>query len=169
MYKIFPDPSLKFPKTKLQKSQNSSTMRRRMDPDRKIYIGGLPDDANKFDVEDAFARIGRVTDVWVARSPPGFAFLEMEDKRDAEDACRELDGTRICGNRVEVKMSRDGGRGVGGGSMRRSRSPIRRRSRSRSRSGGRQKRSPSCRSMSRERRRSRSRSRRRSSSRRSRS
>ena len=98
-----------------------------MDPDRKIYIGGLPDDANKFDVEDAFARIGRVTDVWVARSPPGFAFLEMEDKRDAEDACRELDGTRICGNRVEVKMSRDGGRGVGGGSMRRSRSPIWRR------------------------------------------
>ena len=131
-----------------------------MDPDRKIYIGGLPNDANKFDIEDAFARIGRVTDVWVARSPPGFAFLEMEDKRDAEDACRELDGTRICGNRVEVKMSRDhGGRGGGGGGMRRSRSrsprrrsrsPVRRRSRSRS--GG--KRSPSYRSMSRERRRS---------------
>lgn len=129
-----------------------------MDPDRKIYIGGLPNDANKFDIEDAFARIGRVTDVWVARSPPGFAFLEMEDKRDAEDACRELDGTRICGNRVEVKMSRDHG-GRGGGSMRRSRSrsprrrsrsPVRRRSRSRS--GG--KRSPSYRSMSRERRRS---------------
>ena len=129
-----------------------------MDPDRKIYIGGLPNDANKFDIEDAFARIGRVTDVWVARSPPGFAFLEMEDKRDAEDACRELDGTRICGNRVEVKMSRDHG-GRGRGSMRRSRSrsprrrsrsPVRRRSRSRS--GG--KRSPSYRSMSRERRRS---------------
>ena len=132
-----------------------------MDPDRKIYIGGLPNDANKFDIEDAFARIGRVTDVWVARSPPGFAFLEMEDKRDAEDACRELDGTRICGNRVEVKMSRDhGGRGGGGGMRRsrsrsprrRSRSPVRRRSRSRSRSGGRGKRSPSYRSMSRERR-----------------
>ena len=134
-----------------------------MDPDRKIYIGGLPNDANKFDIEDAFARIGRVTDVWVARSPPGFAFLEMEDKRDAEDACRELDGTRICGNRVEVKMSRDhGGRGGGGGGgmrrsrsrspRRRSRSPVRRRSRSRSRSGGRGKRSPSYRSMSRERR-----------------
>ena len=25
-----------------------------------------------------------------------------QDKRDAEDACRELDGTRICGNRVKV-------------------------------------------------------------------
>ena len=31
--------------------------------------------------------------------------MEMEKKRDAEDACRELNGTRICGNRVEVKKS----------------------------------------------------------------
>ena len=41
-------------------------------------------DINRFDIEDTFNRIGRVRDVWVARKPPGFAFVEMEDRRDAQ-------------------------------------------------------------------------------------
>ena len=79
--------------------------------------------------------------------------------RDAEDAVKGLDGTRIAGTRVRVEMSngktRDrGGRGGRGGGSRRDYS------RSRSRSGGRRerRRSPSYRSMSRGRGRSRSRS-----------
>ena len=150
-----------------------------MNPECKIYIGGLPDEASKFDLEDSFSRIGRVRDVWVARKPPGFAFVEMEDKRDAEDAVRELDGTRMCGNRVKVELSngrrggggRGGGRGGRGGFGGRSRSRSGGRGRSRSRSGGRRggrrsrsrsggrrasRRSPSYRSMSRGRDRSRS-------------
>ena len=30
--------------------------------------------------------------VWVARKPPGFAFIDFDDKRDAEDALRDIDG-----------------------------------------------------------------------------
>lgn len=40
----------------------------------------------RYDLEDAFAKYGPVRDVWVARRPPGFAFVEMEDARDARDA-----------------------------------------------------------------------------------
>ena len=36
---------------------------RMMDPVRKIYIGGLPNNANKYDIEDAVGKIGRVTEV----------------------------------------------------------------------------------------------------------
>jgi len=107
---------------------------REWDIDCKVFIGGLRDDANRYDIEDAFSKYGRVRDVWVARKPPGFAFVEMEDPRDAQDASKGLDGTRICGARCRVEMS-NGGRG--GGRGRRSRS------RSRSRSPRRSRRSPS--------------------------
>lgn len=33
--------------------------------------------------------------MWVARKPPGFAFVDFDDRRDAQDAIRELDGMLI--------------------------------------------------------------------------
>jgi len=139
----------------------------------KVYIGNLGNNASKYEIEDAFGKYGPLRNVWVARNPPGFAFVEFEDPRDAEDSVRGLDGTRVCGQRCRVEMSsgasrggddRDGGdgdrgdrgdrrpTGGGRGGQRRSRS----KSRSRSRSGERRRarRSPSYRSMSRSRSRS---------------
>lgn len=43
-------------------------------------------------MEDAFSYYGPIRNVWVARNPPGFAFVEFEDVRDAEDAVKEVDG-----------------------------------------------------------------------------
>ena len=62
-----------------------------------MYIGNLGNNASKYDIEDAFTKYGPLRDVWVARNPPGFAFVEFEDNRDAKDAVRGLDGTRLCG------------------------------------------------------------------------
>ena len=129
--------------------QTEKMAHRDYDGQSKVYIGGLRDDANKHDLEDAFSRYGPVKNTWVARQPPGFAFVEMEDPRDADDAVRGLDGTRICGSRVKVEMSKGGrgGRGGGGGRGGRDRSRSqdrggqrdrRRRSRSRSRSRSRE-------------------------------
>lgn len=30
--------------------------------------------------------------MWVARRPPGYAFIDFDDRRDAQDAIRDLDG-----------------------------------------------------------------------------
>lgn len=82
----------------------------------KVYVGNLGENGRKEEIEKEFERFGRLHDVWVARNPPGFAFVEFEDLRDAEDAIKELDGKHICGARVRVEMSRHrGGRGRGGG------------------------------------------------------
>lgn len=91
----------------------------------KVYIGDLSKDADEKEIERAFGYYGRLKSVWVARNPPGFAFVEFEDPKDAEDAVRALDGTNICGVRVRVEHAtgkvrpkpwlRNRGGGAGGG------------------------------------------------------
>ncbi len=44
--------------------------------------------------------------VWLARAPPGFAFVRFEHPRDAEDAVRDLNGRRILGQAVRVEVSK---------------------------------------------------------------
>ncbi|XP_055331331.1 serine/arginine-rich splicing factor 3-like [Paramacrobiotus metropolitanus] len=73
--------------------------------DCKVYVGDLGTNGDRRELEDAFGRYGPLRNVWVARNPPGFAFVEFEDPRDAEDASRELDGRTLCGRRVRVEMS----------------------------------------------------------------
>ncbi|KAL4612858.1 serine/arginine-rich splicing factor 7-like [Arapaima gigas] len=71
----------------------------------KVYVGNLGTGAGKGELERAFGYYGPLRTVWIARNPPGFAFVEFEDPRDAEDAVRGLDGKVICGSRVRVELS----------------------------------------------------------------
>ena len=61
----------------------------------KVYVGDLSKEAEEKEIERAFGYYGRLKSVWVARNPPGFAFVEYEDPKDAEDAVRALDGTWV--------------------------------------------------------------------------
>ena len=90
--------------------------------DCKVYVGDLGNNGDRSEIEHAFGRFGPLRNVWVARNPPGFAFVEFEDPRDAEDAARDLDGRTLCGRRVRVELSsgrskpkRFGGGNSGGG------------------------------------------------------
>lgn len=58
----------------------------------KVYVGDLGFGATKEELEEKFSKYGQLRSVWIARKPPGFAFVEFEDVRDAEDAVRALHG-----------------------------------------------------------------------------
>ena len=40
----------------------------------------------------------------------GFAFIEFEDPRDAEDAVRDMDGRYVCGVRIRCEMAKNSSR-----------------------------------------------------------
>ncbi|XP_060214322.1 serine/arginine-rich splicing factor RSZ21A isoform X2 [Lycium barbarum] len=78
----------------------------------RVYVGNLDPRITERDLEDEFRIYGVLRSVWVARRPPGYAFIEFDDRRDALDAIRELDGKN--GWRVELSHNssgRGGGRG----------------------------------------------------------
>jgi len=91
----------------------------------KVFIGNLSDDAKGHHVEDFFSKFGTLREITLKN---GFGFVEFEDRRDAEDACGELNGQRLAGEKVVVELagrdnrrqhsrsrSRERGGGGGGG------------------------------------------------------
>jgi len=75
-----------------------------MSHDYKVYIGNLPEDIRDRDVEKLFKGYGRVENIVLKGN---YGFVEFEDGRDAEDAVRDLDGTREFGNRLRLEHARD--------------------------------------------------------------
>ncbi len=47
----------------------------------KVWIGGLGDEGTRLEIEIAFSEIGPVKNIWLAKNPPGFAFVEMEVRK----------------------------------------------------------------------------------------
>eukprot|EP00004_Rigifila_ramosa_P013168 TRINITY_DN28_c0_g1_i1.p1 TRINITY_DN28_c0_g1~~TRINITY_DN28_c0_g1_i1.p1 ORF type:complete len:181 (+),score=15.44 TRINITY_DN28_c0_g1_i1:44-544(+) len=73
----------------------------------RVWVGDLEEGLDERDLEDFFRDAGKLRNVWVARRPPGYAFVDFEDPRDAEDAVRNLDGKEIKGKRCRVELARD--------------------------------------------------------------
>ncbi|CAN4123973.1 unnamed protein product [Withania somnifera] len=79
----------------------------------RVYVGNLDSRITERDLEDEFRIYGVLRSVWVARRPPGYAFIEFDDRRDALDAVRDLDGKY--GWRVEISHNSSGRGGSRGG------------------------------------------------------
>ncbi|KAL8208294.1 hypothetical protein R6Q57_007706 [Mikania cordata] len=79
----------------------------------RVYVGNLDPRVSEREIEDEFRTFGVIRNVWVARRPPGYAFVDFDDKRDAQDAIHELDGKN--GWRVEMSHNSRGSGGGGGG------------------------------------------------------
>ncbi|KAL6515979.1 Serine/arginine-rich-splicing factor sr34 [Orobanche gracilis] len=79
---------------------------------RTLYVGNLPGDIREREVEDLFRKYGTVVhiDMKIPPRPPGYAFVEFDDARDAEDAIRGRDGYEFDGHHLRVELAH-GGRG----------------------------------------------------------
>ena len=61
-----------------------------------------------------FAKHGTVEKVWIARSPPGFAFVWLTDERDVADAIKALDGAELGRHKATVAVASGLSKKVGG-------------------------------------------------------
>ncbi|KAH8051594.1 hypothetical protein JL722_10772 [Aureococcus anophagefferens] len=75
---------------------------------KKVYIGGCTS-ATEEALSATFQHYGTIDRLWVAKSPPGFAFVWFGDERDAADAVAGLDGTEIGPDRVTVAIAKGKG------------------------------------------------------------
>jgi cold-inducible RNA-binding protein len=95
-----------------------------------IFVGNLNYQTTQEELMQAFSQFGAVERVSIITDrdtgqPRGFAFVEMTDRREAENAIAQLNGQQLNGRAMNVNEARPkpqggggnfGGRGRGGNS-----------------------------------------------------
>jgi cold-inducible RNA-binding protein len=76
-----------------------------------IYVGNLAHTAAEDDLRQAFGQFGEVSAVSIITDretgrPRGFAFVEMPDAGQANEAIQQLNLKEICGRAVTVNLAR---------------------------------------------------------------
>lgn len=61
-------------------SRRDNDRRKNENPDCKVYIGNLVTDRSpdKREIEYQFSYFGPLKSLWIARTPPGFGYIELE-------------------------------------------------------------------------------------------
>merc|ERR1712223_336889 len=70
----------------------------------RVYVGGLNHRSREKDVERFFRKFGRIREISLKKN--GFCFVEFDNYRDADDACYEMNGRDLLGDRVTVEIAR---------------------------------------------------------------
>jgi len=87
-----------------------------------LFVGNLSFQTTQEELLAAFSQFGNVERVNIVTDretgqPRGFAFVEMTERRDAETAISQLNGSEMNGRALNVNEARpkpEGGRGGGG-------------------------------------------------------
>ncbi|GAU90885.1 hypothetical protein RvY_03243-1 [Ramazzottius varieornatus] len=88
----------------------NGTDRRGGKPNSSLYVRGVAEETRNEELKEMFAKFGPVKDVYIpldyyTRRARGFAYVQFEELRDAEDALAAVDGTRLHGMSLEVEFA----------------------------------------------------------------
>ena len=78
---------------------------------KRLFVGGLSYNTTNPQLEEMFSKFGAVesvsiiTDKYSGQSK-GFAFVEMKDDKEADEAIKGLDGTEVDGRKIAVNVAR---------------------------------------------------------------
>ena len=84
----------------------------------RLYVGNIDSSISEADLEfecRRFLQHGALDNVWVARNPGGFGFVEFGDARDAEACVRELHDARLGNQRLKVEFAKSRGKNAAPG------------------------------------------------------
>jgi len=78
---------------------------------KKLFVGGLPYTATDTQLEEHFAKIGKVVSAKVITDKysgqgKGFGFVEMSTDQEAQKAMNELNNSELGGRSIVVKEAR---------------------------------------------------------------
>eukprot|EP01116_Phalansterium_solitarium_P024849 TRINITY_DN9222_c0_g1_i1.p1 TRINITY_DN9222_c0_g1~~TRINITY_DN9222_c0_g1_i1.p1 ORF type:complete len:157 (-),score=31.65 TRINITY_DN9222_c0_g1_i1:598-1068(-) len=97
-----------------QSRSRSPERARSMSPIRdgdNLYVAGLATRTRDQDLQDLFESVGKVRSCNVVKDPRtyecrGFAFVVMDDPRDAEDAVRKLNRKQLDGRTITIEKTK---------------------------------------------------------------
>jgi len=76
-----------------------------------IYVGNLSFDVTESQLEDLFKQHGKVDSVKIimdqySGKSKGFAFIEMSDKNEGQNAIQQLDGKSVLDRAIKVNVAK---------------------------------------------------------------
>jgi RNA recognition motif-containing protein len=78
---------------------------------KKLFVGGFPYSITSSQLEDMFSEIGKVISCEVINDretgqSKGFAFIEMENDEEADEAIEKLNDTELEGRKIVVNVAK---------------------------------------------------------------